>query len=53
MEDIATLFDLFNGSYGPLWSDAINDLLEAGYTWEYSADADVYRLIDLSAYFEC
>lgn len=53
MSDVATLLDLLNSAHGVLWMEISEELLALGYTWEYSAAGDCYRLIDLglSSYF--
>jgi hypothetical protein len=52
MEDIATLLDTLNSDDDrSAWRDAYDALLDAGYSWQYSAADDRYRLSDLCAYF--
>lgn len=52
--NITELLDLLQSASWPLTSDISDELLEAGYTWEWSARNEVYRLVDLfgSGYFD-
>jgi len=51
--NITELLDLLQSASWPLSSEISDELLEAGYVWEYSAACDCYRLTDLfgSGYF--
>lgn len=50
--NIAFLLDLLNSAHGALWMEVSEELLNLGYSWEYSSADDCYRLLDLHAYFE-
>lgn len=46
--NITELLDLLQTATTAMWRNINDELLEAGYVWEYSTAQDCYRLIDLS-----
>ena len=50
--DITELLDLLNDTQSFFWMEISEELLAAGYSWEYSAATNCYRLLDLYHYFE-
>jgi hypothetical protein len=51
--NITELFDLLQSTHS-FWMEISDELLGAGYVWEYSAHDDCYWLLDLenSNYFD-
>lgn len=49
--NIDVLLDILNSAHGALWMEVSEELLDLGYSWEYSARDDCYRLLDLYRYF--
>lgn len=54
MEDIAALYDLLMSSSGFDWMSISEELLDAGYSWQWIFHQDgteVFHLLDLYHYF--
>lgn len=49
--NITELLDLLNDAQGFFWMEISEELLNLGYSWEYSAKNNCYRLLDLYHYF--